>query len=227
MSQEGWSKDEAVATCDNQGKWLRLVRPRKRNGGTAPFWTRPSLEIGTQRRPKRKSASSTRLTLQTGGCERPGQQGRLWDWRTYSFFEARLTSRRIHWSVEPFLWETLKKTRCTGTVPPSELRKSVQWKSCAMLGRGWDDEFQLTLAGVSLKILGLLKMIVGFPMKSTGIYRIVVYLSTSKELLQANSLLVGIRTGYNFPWTMLLSGPTCEGSCIVPAETNSGTLGIY
>ena len=53
--------------------------------------------------------------------------------------------------------------------------------------------------GVSLKILGLLKMIVGFPMKSTGIYRIVVYLSTSKELLQANSLLVGIRTGYNFP----------------------------
>ena len=87
------------------------------------------------------------------------------------------------------------------------LRKSVLWKSCAMLGRGWDDEFQLTLAEVSLKILGLLKMIVGFPMKSTWIYRIVVYLSTSKKL-QANSLLVGIRTGYNFPWTMLRSTRT-------------------
>ena len=197
-----------VSTCGNQGKWLRLVRPRKRN----------SLEIGTQRRPKRSQRFLNEADLADWWMpSRPGQQGRPFSIGELTAFSKHLavvsywndimTSRIIHWSVEPFLWETLKKTRCTGTVPPSELRKSVLWKSCAKLGRGWDDEFQLTLAGVSLKILGLLKMIVGFPMKSTRIYRIVVYLSTSKKL-QANSLLVGIRTGYNFPWTMLRSTRT-------------------
>lgn len=211
MSQEGWSKDEAVATCGNMWQPRQVVA-----AGASP--KEEQLGDWYAEEAKKKSAlpqpgwPCRLVDALQAGTTRPA----FFDWRTYSFFEASGCCFILKWHHD--LEDNSLK--CWAVSLGNTEKNPLYWygatvriakvcavKSCAKLGRGWDDEFQLTLAGVSLKILGLLKMIVGFPMKSTRIYRIVVYLSTSKKL-QANSLLVGIRTGYNFPWTMLRSTRT-------------------